>query len=144
LEGRCLVADRVRKVNYCYLTVPHRAGHGAKILGELRDARVNLLGYTGFPASGRKAQLDFVAENTSHLRRVAKRSGWKLSKTKRGFLIQGKDELGAVYRHLQKLADERINIIAADAISAGRGRYGMLIWVKPRDFSRASKVLRAK
>ncbi|MHC5015079.1 MAG: hypothetical protein ACYTGM_11340 [Planctomycetota bacterium] len=34
------MADRVRKVNYCYMTVPARAGHGAKILGELKDAGV--------------------------------------------------------------------------------------------------------
>ena len=136
--------DRVRKVNYCYLTVPNRPRQGAVVLGTLRDAGVGLLGYTGFPARARKAQLDLVAESMAPLRRVAKKNGWRLSKTKRGFLIQGKDELGAVHRHIKKLADEGINITAADAVAAGKGRYGMLLWVKDRDFRRAAKLLRAK
>ena len=134
--------DRVRKVNYCYLTVPNRARQGAAVLDTLKNAGVNLLGYTGFPARARKAQLDLVAESMAPLRRVAKRNGWRLSKTKKGFLVQGKDELGAVHRHIKKLADQRINI--ADAVAAGKGRYGMLLWVKERDYNRATRILRAK
>ena len=136
--------DRVRKVNYCYLTVPNRARQGAAVLDTLKNAGVNLLGYTGFPAGARKAQLDLVAESMAPLRRVAKRNGWRLSKTKKGFLVQGKDELGAVHRHIKKLADQRINITAADAVAAGKGRYGMLLWVKERDYNRATRILRAK
>ena len=136
--------DRVRKVNYCYLTVPNRARQGAAVLDTLKNAGVNLLGYTGFPARARKAQLDLVAESMAPLRRVAKRNGWRLSKTKKGFLVQGKDELGAVHRHIKKLADQRINITAADAVAAGKGRYGMLLWVKERDYNRATRILRAK
>ena len=30
------MADRVRKVSYCYVTAPHRATQGAQVLGELR------------------------------------------------------------------------------------------------------------
>ena len=47
-------------------------------------------------------------------------------------------------RHIQKLADNRINVTAADALCAGKGRYGMLLWVKPKDYARASRALRAK
>ena len=63
---------------------------------------------------------------------------------KKGFLIQGKDQIGAVHRHVKKLADSRINITAADAVSAGKGRYGMLLWVKKRDYARAARLLKAK
>jgi hypothetical protein len=75
------------------------------------------------------------------LRRVARRNGWRLSKVKKGFLIQGDDRVGAVHRHLQKLADAGINVTAADAVAAGKGRYGMLLWVKPRDYARAARAL---
>ena len=101
------MADRVRKVNYCYLTVTTRAGHGASILGELKDAGVNLLAFSGFPVKGGKAQLDLVAQNMAPLRRVARKNGWRLSETKKAFLVQGSDEVGAVHRHIQKLADQR-------------------------------------
>ena len=37
-----------------------------------------------------------------------------------------------------------INVTASDAVTAGKGRYGMLLWVKPKDFARAAKTLDAK
>ena len=50
------MADRVRKVSYCYPVVPHRAGQAARILAALREAGVNLLVIHGFPTRGGKAQ----------------------------------------------------------------------------------------
>lgn len=134
----------VRRVSYCYVTVPHRAGQGAKVLGELKDAKVNLIGYSGFPRTGGKAQLDLVAGSLGAIRRVARKNGWRVSKGKKGFLMQGEDRVGAVHRHIQRLAERNISVTAASAVSAGRGRYGMLLWVKSRDYGRAAKALRAK
>ena len=71
-------------------------------------------------------------------------AGLRVSKAKKGFLIQGKDAPGAVHRHIQKLADERINVTAADAVCAGKGRYGMILWVKPGQYRKATRVLRAR
>jgi len=105
---------------------------------------VNLLAFTAFPIKGGKAQVDLVAENLTSLKRVARTNGWRLSKTKKGFLIQGDERLGAVHRQVKKLADEKINITAADAMCAGKGRYGMLMWVKPKDYARAARILKAK
>jgi hypothetical protein len=136
--------DRVKKVSYCYPIVPNRAGQGARILGEITRAGINLLAYSGFPAGGGRSQLDLVVEDVGPLRRVARRNGWRLSKIKKGFLVQGPDRVGAVHRHLQKLADAGINVTAADAIAAGQGRYGMILWVKPRDYARAARALGAR
>jgi hypothetical protein len=138
------MADRVRKVRYCYITVAHRAGQGAKVLRTIKDAGIDLLAYSGFPVKGGKAQIDFVAERMARLSALAKRSGWRLSKPKRAFLVQGDDRAGAVHRHVQRLADHKISVIAAQGASAGKGRYGMILWVKPKDYNRAAKALRAK
>jgi hypothetical protein len=51
--------------------------------------------------------------------------------------------VGAVHKHLKKLADRKINITATDAVAAGKGRYGMLLWVKPKDYARAATALGA-
>jgi hypothetical protein len=136
--------DRVKKVNYCYPIVPNRAGQGARILSELAREGVDLIAYSGFPAGGGKSQLDLVLEDMGALRRLARRNGWRLSKVKKGFHIQGSDQVGAVHRHLQKLADAGINVTAADAVVAGQGRYGMILWVKPRDYARAARALGAR
>jgi hypothetical protein len=138
------MADRVRKINYCYAKVSARAGQGAAILSKLRDAGVDLLAFTGFPIGGGKAQLDFVSADMAGVRRVARKEGLRLSKTKKGFLVQGSDEVGACHRQLKKLADKRINVTAVDALAAGRKRYAMILWVKPKDYARASRALRAK
>lgn len=138
------MADRVRKVNYCYVTTSSRAGSGAEILSELRKAGVSLLAFSGFPTGGGKAQVDLVGDKMAPIRQVAKKNGWRLSKVKKGFLIQGTDQVGAVNRHFQKLAAKRINVTAADAVAAGKGRYGMILWVKPKDYARAARALGAR
>lgn len=137
------MADQVRKARYCYVTVPSRAGRGAAVLGALAEAGVNLLAYSGFPVGEGKAQLDFVAERVGAVRRVAKRHGWKASPARRCFLIAGDDRIGAVHRHVARLAAAGISITAADAVGAGKGRFGMVLWVKPRDYAKAARALRA-
>ena len=138
------MAYRTRKVSYCYIKLAQQAGQGVKVLEALEEAGVNLLALTGFPASGGKAQLDLVPEDMAAVRRIARKHGWKLSTTKRGFLVQGDDQVGIGCRVLKRLADRKINITAADAVTAGKGRFGMLLWVKPKDYSRAARALNAK
>lgn len=138
------MADRVRKINYCYVTAPGKAGSGAKVLRAVRDAGIDMLAFSGFPAGAGKAQLDFVLDNAAAMRRLAKRNGWRVSPVKKGFLIQGSDRPGAVHQHLGRLADRGVSVTAADAVSSGNGRYGMILWVKPKDYSRAAKALGAR
>ena len=135
----------IRQVDYCYTVVrAGRAGEAASALAALRKARVNLLAFTGFPTRGGKAQLDFVADGLAGVRRVAKQQGWKLSAAKKAFLVQGGDAVGAAHTQLRKLANAGINVTAVDAVTAGRGRYGMILWVKARDQARAKRTLRAR
>jgi hypothetical protein len=44
---------------------------------------------------------------------------------------------------LQKLADAAINVTAVDGVSAGAGRWGAILWVKPQSVVKAAKVLHA-
>lgn len=138
------MADRVKKVNYCYVRVPHRAGQGEKLLAALREAEVNLIAFSGFPAKAGTSQIDLVADRIGPINRVAKKLNLRVSKTKKGFHIQGSDDIGAVHKHIRKLADKKINVTAADALCAGKGRYGMILWVKPAQYARAARALGAK
>lgn len=138
------MADRVSKISYLYVTLSNRAGQGAKVLGELKRAEVNMLACSGFPARGGKVQLDLVVENQAAVRRIAKKNDWRLSKVKKAFLVQGDDKVGAVHRHVERLAENGISVTAADAVTAGHGRYGMILWVKPKDYKRAAKALGAR
>src|SRR5262249_28578276 len=115
---------------------------GAAVLGELRQAGVNLLAFTGFP-SGRGAQIDFVPEDPAAFRAAAKKAKWKLTGPKKAFLVTGEDRPGVVAELMQKLADAKINVTAVDAACAGAGRYGAVLWVAPRDVTRAARTLGA-
>lgn len=136
------MADRVRKVSYCYTMVTNRPGHGARVLRALADAGVDLLAYSGFPHGGR-AQLDFVPRDMRALERAARRAGIRLSARKTGFLITGADRVGACASVMDRLARAKINVTAMDGVTAGGGRWGALLWVKPRDVARAARVLGA-
>ena len=138
------MAYRTLKVNYCKMTILSRAGQGEKILAALAEAGINLLAFTGFPAGGGKSQVDFVSDAMPAIRRLAKKEGWRLSDTKNAFLVQGNDEVGVVHKVLKRLADEKINVVAVDAVAAGAGRFGMILWVRPKDYRAATRALNAK
>ena len=133
----------IRKVSYAYVTVVNKSGEAARILEALRDAGANLLAFSGFPQGRNRAQVDIVTDDIDRVMAAAKRHKWKLSRTKRAFLAQGTDEVGAALPPLAKLAAAKINVIAADAVAAGERRFAMLFWVAPRDYNRAAKLLEA-
>jgi len=137
------MADSVRRVEYYYVTVPDRPGEGTRILAALKESGVNLLAYLGFPAGGGQSQIDLVPEDSATFRQAAERAGLALSEAKWAFLIQGDDRVGAVTDTTASLAEANINITAAAATSAGSGRYGMILWVRPTDYERAAGLLRA-
>src|SRR5581483_6694883 len=122
------MAEQVRRVQYFYITAPDRPGEGARALETLRAASVNLLAFSGFP-EGRRAQLDFVPEDPAAFRAAARRAGWMVTGPKMAFLVEGEDRPGAVAEILGKLADAKVNVTATDAVCAGGGRFGVLLWV---------------
>ncbi|MBI4715135.1 MAG: ACT domain-containing protein [Nitrospirae bacterium] len=67
----------------------------------------------------------------------------KVGLKKTGFHVQGDDRVGAVADVLTRLADAKINVTAIDALSAGEGRWGAILWVKAADVSKAAKALKA-
>lgn len=137
------MAETVRKVDYFKITVSNKTGEGAKALEALKEEGVNLLAFTGFPRGG-KAQLDFVAKDGAAFRRAAKRAGLSITEKKSCFVIQGKDRAGAVATIAGKLASAGVGIVALDAVAAGGGRYGAILWVAPRDIAKAAKALGAR
>jgi len=136
------MAETIRRVQYFYVMAPDKAGEGARALQTLKNAGVNLLAFSGFPV-GKRAQLDFIPENPVAFRAAAKRAKWKVVGPKTAFLIEGDDRTGVCAEILGKLAEAKINVTASDAVVAGAGRFGAILWVKPRDVSKAAKVLRA-
>jgi len=135
------MTDTIRKVEYYYTTTSDKPGEGARILGALRDAGVNLLAFHGFP-SARRTQLDFVPQDGPRFVAAAKAAGIKLSKPKTVFLFEGDDRIGAMAAILAKLGAAKVNATASEAVCTS-ARFAGLLWVKPKDVAKAAQALGA-
>ena len=133
----------VKKVSYFKMMVPNRSGQGAHVLGELQKAGVNLIAFSGFPQRG-GAQMDFIPAKASTFRQVARKNKWKIAGPKRAFLVSGADRVGEGARLMARLAAKRINVIAIDAVCAGGGRYGAILWVPSSQYGKAARALGAR
>lgn len=133
----------VRKASYYSAKVSQRPGSGAQLLAALKAAKVNLLAFTGFPAGG-GAQVDFIPKDNAKFMQAARKAKIKVSARKTVFLAQGEDRVGALTQVLGKLAKAKINLVSLQAVTAGKGRYGAMFWVKGKDVGRASRVLKAR
>lgn len=134
--------DTIRRADYFSLEVPNKIGEGARLLGALRDAGINLTAFTAFP-SGRRAQIDFIPEDSAAFKAAVRKLGIKVAPRKTVFIVQGDDRPGAIAEICQKLADAGVNMIAMDAASAGNRRYAGMFWVDPGDVKKAAKALGA-
>jgi len=137
------MATTIRKLGYYSMKVANRPGSGAQLLDALKLAGVNLHAFTGFPDRG-GAQVDFMPENEVAFRRAARKAGLKLSARKTVFLMQGDNRPGALTAALGKLAQARINLVALDAVTAGKKRFGAIFWVKKQNVARAARILKAR
>jgi hypothetical protein len=136
------MADTVTQVQYFYVEVADKPGEGARLLSLFKEAGVNLLAFSGFP-KGRRAQIDFIPADPAAFRAAARNAKLKLVGPKTGFLVQGEDRIGSVAEVMAKLANAKINVTACDAVAAGEGRYGAILWVKPPDVQKAARLLGA-
>lgn len=134
------MADVIRLVDYFYIELSDRPGEGARALGVLKEAGVHLNAFHAFP-QGRRAQLDFVPSDSGAFKAAARMAKWKITGPKKAFVIEGEDRTGALVDYFAKLGAAKINVTAASAIAAGAGRFGAILWVKPRDVKRATNVL---
>lgn len=134
------MANEIRRADYFYTIVPDRPGEAACILEGLRNAGISLQAICGFPHA-RKGQLDFVPADSAAFVQAAKKLKIKLSKRKTVFMITGDDQVGAVAEFMELISAAKINVVAMQGIASGGGRYGAILWVKPKDAKKAAKAL---
>jgi hypothetical protein len=134
------MAVKCRFVDYYAIQLADRPGTGAQALRALGSARVALEAVHAFP-SGRGVQMDLVPTRGAALVRAARKAKLRLSRRKRALLIEGDDRTGALAGVLEKIAAAKVNITAVTGVRAGKGRFGAILWVKPRNLRRAARAL---
>jgi len=136
------MADETRHVERYATTIPDKLGEGARVLGALRDAGVNLIPFWGYPSGRGKAQLEFIPENGAAFLAAAKQA--KLGVWKNTALyVHGDDRPGAVAHTVKRLAEARISVGALQAVAAGGGTYSAVIFLPRAAARKAASVLGA-
>ncbi|OGA76311.1 MAG: hypothetical protein A3G81_01250 [Betaproteobacteria bacterium RIFCSPLOWO2_12_FULL_65_14] len=136
------MADTVRQVQYFSIDVPDKPGEAFRVLQTLVSSGINLLACSGHTVR-RRARIDVVPDDTDAFKAATAKASLAFTATKSGFLVQGEDRPGALAQNLQRLASTGINVTGIDAMGAGAGRWGAILWVKPEDVSRAASALGA-
>ena len=133
------MADLIRTVQYFKVQIADKPGTLAGALAPLREAGVNLLAVHAFPRN-RRTQVDVVPEDPTAFKNVAKEHKLKMQGPKLCLLVDGDDRPGALADLTDRLGSARINMTAVTGVTAGQGRFGAILWVKPRDVKKAAKV----
>jgi hypothetical protein len=131
------------QVDYHYIIIDEDPSRAAGIVNALSESGINLLAFSEFPNGAGKSQLDLIADSAGDLAQTSLLLGLSLSERKSGFLIRGENRPAAIAGILTRLADAHIGVTALQAISAGAGRFGALLWVKPPDVQEAALALRS-
>jgi len=134
-----MMADLIRTAQYFKVQIADKPGALASMLAPLREAGVNLMAVHAFPRN-RRTQVDVVPEDPTAFKNVAKAHKLKVQGPKMCLLVDGDDRPGALADLTDRLGSARINITAVTGLCAGQGRFGAILWVKPRDVKKAAKV----
>ena len=133
------MADLIRTAHYFKVQIANTSGTLANVVAPLHDVGVNLLAVHAFPRK-RRTQVDLVPEDPTAFKNKAKMLKWNMRGPQTCFLVDGDDRPGALADLTAQLASAKINITAVTGRSAGQGRFGAILWVKPRDVKKAAKA----
>ena len=133
------MADLIRTAQYYKVQIADKPGTLTDMLTPLSEAGVNLLAVHAFPRS-RRTQVDVVPEDPTAFKNVAKAHKLKIHGPKTCLLVDGDDRPGALADLTDRLGSAKINMTAVTGLTAGQGRFGAILWVKPGDVKKAVKV----
>jgi prephenate dehydratase len=133
------MADLIRTAQYFKVQIADKPGTLAGALAPLREAGVNLLAVHAFPRN-RRTQVDVVPENPTVFKTVAKAHKLKMQGPKLCLLVDGDDRPGVLADLTDRLGSAKINMTAVTGLTAGQGRFGAILWVRPQDVKKAAKV----
>ena len=135
------MAVRIRKVDYYYASIRARPGEAYRLLVRLAGAQVNLLAFSAIPMGPEFTQLVLFPEDGDLLVAVAGEIGVELTGPDHALLIQGDDELGALARVHERLADAGIRAYASSGVSDGAGGFGYILYVRSEEIDEAARAL---
>lgn len=140
-HGDQIMPYSIRGTQYYRVTVADRPDQAYRLLSSLADRGVNLLAFTAVPSGPDHVQFTIFPETSSLLEAESQRAGLALDGPHPAILVRGDDELGALAKVHQRLADASVAIYASSGLTDGHDSFGYLIYVQEDQFDRAMAAL---
>jgi hypothetical protein len=134
-----MMADLIRIVQYFKMQVADKPGGLAGMLAPLREAGMNLMAVHAFPRN-RRTQVDVVPEDAAAFKHAVRAQKLKIQGPKMCVWVNGDDSPGALADLTHRFASAGINMTAVTGLAAGQGRFGAILWVKPKDLKKVAKI----
>jgi hypothetical protein len=132
---------KAKRVTYFKAKIEDKPGALYGFVKDLKAKELGLLGLKGI-SQGTYGELLVVAKSPEKLRAAWSAAG-VLIEEGTAFYLSGVDKTGALQSDLDALAAAGVNVVATEAVAAGRS-YGAIIWVDPADIEKTAKALGAK
>jgi len=132
---------QVRAVEYFTTTLHGPPDSAYQLLSRLAGGGVSLMAFNAIPAGIQSMQLVLFPEDSAVLEAVAREQRLDLSGPDRAILIQGDDELGALARLHEQLAQAGVQPYASAGLTDRTGGYGYIVYVRGDQFAAAAAAL---
>ncbi len=132
---------QVRAVDYFTTTLHGPSEAAYQLLNRLAGGGVSLMAFNAIPVGLGSIQLVLFPEDSALLEAVAGEQKLDLSGPDCALLIQGDDELGALARIHQQLADADVQPYASAGLTDGHGGFGYVVYVRREQFAKAAQAL---
>jgi hypothetical protein len=130
-----------KRVTYFKARIEDKPGSLYDLVKNLKAKDLGLLSLKGI-SQGTQGEILVVAKSPDKLRTAWTAAGL-LTEEGTAFYLSGVDKTGALNVDLDAIAKAGINVVATEAVAAGRS-YGAILWVDPADVEKTAKVLGAK
>jgi hypothetical protein len=129
------------KETTCFTIAAQNApGTLATFVSKMKQQSIDLAGLWGW-GEGAKAGIIAIPKNAEQFKKAAKAAGYAATEG-RCFQLSGEDRVGALTDTLDRVAKEKINLAAVNAISHN-GRYTACIWPEAADAEKVKKLLKS-
>jgi hypothetical protein len=137
------MAEQVCRLKCFSVGVPNKPGAAASVLSVLKAAGVDLVAFWGYPAGKGHSQLDMIPLDVKAFSAALRKAKIKVIKKQAAFLLHGEDRTGALADGLAKVSAAGVNLQAVQAVSAGEGLFGAVLYTDAKDVRKAGKALGA-
>lgn len=132
---------RILRVDYFYTMMPDQPGEAYRMLSDLAKMQVNLLAFTAIPVGPSQTQMAIFPEDDAQLKRAAEGARLALDGPHPAILVQSDGELADLANIHEQLYQANVNVYAATGVTAGRGSFGYIVYVRPEEYEKAAGAL---